>query len=304
MRSLKVHASLVLVAFIYGANFSIAKSVMPDYLHPFGFIGLRVAGACLLFWLFHRLAIRDKEIDKRDYLRLAACGLFGVAINQLMFFKGLNYTTPINAAIIMTVGPVLVLVFSALLKLEKIRPLNALGILLGLSGAVLLLLEKEVSLSNQGFVGDSLVLLNVSSYALYLVLVKPLMHRYKAATVIKWVFAFGFLMVLPFSWTELQQTDWSSFPRDIWLAVGFVVVFTTFIAYLLNAWALQYVTSSVVGIYIYLQPIFASLVALAFGQDRLTGEKIAYSLIIFTGVFLVSRKPKNHSSIIKKHIQK
>lgn len=292
MKDFKVHAVLITVAFIYGANFSIAKTVMPDYLAPFGFIGLRVFCAALLFWGFHTAAVRDVPIRREDYLRLVGCALFGVALNQMLFFKGLNYTTPINAAIIMTVGPVLVLVFSALLKLEKITPLKALGIVLGLTGAVLLLLEKEVSFSNTGFLGDVFVLLNASSYAFYLVLVKPLMARYKAATVVKWIFSIGLLFILPFSLPELQTVPWQQFPPSIWLAIGFVVVFTTFFAYLLNAWALRYVTSSVVGIYIYLQPVFASLVALSFGQDELSSEKVIYSLIIFLGVYLVSRKPK------------
>ena len=132
--------------------------------------------------------------------------------------------------------------------------------------------------------------MNAASYGIYLVLVKPLMQHYRAATIIKWVFLFGFFMVLPFGWPEFSTTDWSVIPPSIWLAIIYVLVFTTFVAYMLNAWTLRYVNSSVVGIYIYLQPVFATIVATLWGQDQLTLEKLLYSLLIFAGVYLVSRK--------------
>jgi drug/metabolite transporter (DMT)-like permease len=290
MQTYKVHASLLLVGLIYGANYSIAKEVMPTYIQPFGFTLLRVGAATLLFWLYHFWKGPEKVDLKKNLPRLLLCAAMGVATNQLFFLKGLNLTSPINAALIMTITPVLVLIASALLLKEHITFKKSLGIGLGLTGAVLLVLQRNPNAEDGGILGDILILLNAASYGVYLVVVKPLMRSYRAATIIKWIFLFGFFMVLPFGWPEFSQTNWSVIPWPIWLAILYVVVFTTFVAYLLNVWTLRYVNSSVVGIYIYLQPVFATLVAMLLGQDQPTADKLLYSLLIFSGVYLVSRK--------------
>lgn len=290
MHKYKVHGALTLVGLIYGANYSIAKEVMPTYIQPFGFTLLRVSAATLLFWLYHYWK-GPEEVDlKKNLPRLLLCATLGVAANQLFFLKGLNLTSPINAALIMTVTPVLVLLASAVLLKERISLKKSLGIALGLTGAVLLVLQQSPNATNGGILGDVLIFMNAASYGIYLVLVKPLMQHYRAATIIKWVFLFGFFMVLPFGWGEFSSTDWANIPFPIWLAIFYVLVFTTFVAYLLNAWTLRYVNSSVVGIYIYLQPVFATILATMLGQDQLTLQKVFYSLFIFLGVYLVSRK--------------
>lgn len=290
MHKYKVHGALTLVGLIYGANYSIAKEVMPQYIQPFGFTLLRISAATLLFWLYHFWKGPEKVDLKKNLPRLLLCAALGVTANQLFFLKGLNLTTPINAALIMTITPVLVLLASAVLLKERITLKKSIGISMGLTGAVLIVLQQSPNAANGGILGDILILLNAASYGIYLVLVKPLMQHYRAATIIKWVFLFGFFMVLPFGWQEFSSTNWSVIPLPIWLAIIYVLVFTTFVAYLLNAWTLRYVNSSVVGIYIYLQPVFATLVATLWGQDQLTPQKLLYSLLIFAGVYLVSRK--------------
>lgn len=290
MQNYKVHGALLLVGLIYGANYSIAKEVMPTYIQPFGFTLLRVGAATLLFWLYHFWKGSESINLKKDLPRLLLCAATGVATNQLFFLKGLNLTSPINAALIMTITPVLVLIASALILKERVTFLKSLGIGLGLSGAVLLILQRNPNATDGGILGDFLILLNAVSYGVYLVIVKPLMRNYRASTIIKWIFLFGFFMVLPFGWKEFSQTDWAMIPWPIWLAIFYVVVFTTFVAYLLNVWTLRWVNSSVVGIYIYLQPVFATFVAMALGQDQPTTEKLLYSALIFSGVYLVSRK--------------
>ncbi len=212
---------------------------MPEFIQPFGFIFCRVSGALLLFWMFAQFAEKEK-VSERDLALLAVCGAFGVAANQLMFFYGLNLTSPINAAIILTCNPILVLLISALVIRERITSRKILGIGLGLTGAVGLILFKGASaISAEGSIGDLFVFLNATSYAIYLVLVKPLMQKYKPMTVIKWVFLFGFIYVLPFGWGEFQEIEWESFTTNIWWAFGFVVVGTTFLAYLFNIFGLR-----------------------------------------------------------------
>ena len=293
MEKWKVQGALVIVNLIYGANYAIAKTVMPQYIRPFGFIFTRVLFATLLFWLFNALISNHEKVDRKDFPRLALCGLLGVAANQLLFFSGLNLTSPINASLIMTTVPVIVLLASALILGEAVGWKKVLGVSMGLSGAALLVLnKKELSLENSSLAGDLMVLLNGTSYSLYLVLVKPLMQKYNSHTVVKWAFLIGLLLITPFGWQQFTEVQWQELPTDAWLAILYVILGTTFLAYLLNAWALRFVNSSVVGIFVYLQPIFASVIAVSIGQDSLGWQKTAYSLLIFAGVYLVTRPAK------------
>ena len=293
------HLALLGANLIYGINYSVAKDVMPTYIEPFGFILLRVSGALSLFWLLHLLGIREK-IEKSDIPRLIICGFFGVALNQLLFFKGLNITSPINASIIMTSNPILVLIISSILLKETISAKRILGIVIGLVGACILILlnqkGKSIQLGSDTIWGDIMVLINAASYGVYLVIAKPLMGKYKPLTVIKWVFTFGMLFVLPMGFSEFSQIAWSQMPIKIVGEVIFVVICTTFFAYLLNIYALKKVNPSVVSIYLYLQPIIATIVAIMWGADELTIVKVAATFLIFTSVYLVSQRKKQQQS--------
>ncbi|MBK7409652.1 MAG: EamA family transporter [Saprospirales bacterium] len=286
----KAHTALFLVALIYGGNYSIAKVVLDDgYIQPKGFILLRVMTGVLLFTLLHRGWIREK-INRADWWRLMICGLFGVAINQMFFFMGLKRTLPIHASLLMTTTPILVLIISSLLIRERITLRKIVGVILGAVGAVLLLTQgKQVGWSRTGLTGDLMVLVNAASYGLYLVLVRKLMLRYHPITVVRWVFSFGLLFVIPFGAGELVSVDWATFHTWIWLAVLYVLLFTTFFTYLFNAYALSVVTPSLVSFYIYLQPLLAAFIALLMGQDQLDWVKGGAAILIFSGVYLVSR---------------
>ena len=282
------HISLFLANLIYAINYTFAKDVMPNFIQPSGFILLRVIGAITLFSLIYFLFVKEK-VDRKDIIRLAICGIFGVAINQLFFFKGLNITTPINAAIIMTSNPVLVIIMSAIILHEKLNFRKGIGIALGLIGASTLILNGgDVSGNTNFMLGNMFVFINAASYGLYLVLVKPLMQKYHPITVMFYVFGFGLMYVLPFGYTELLAVDWVSFPTIIIWEVLFVVVCTTVIAYLLNSSALKLLNPSTVSIYIYLQPVLATLFAIFRGSDSLDEMKIIAAVIIFVGVYLVS----------------
>jgi len=292
-QNLRAHLALIAVAFIYGGNYSIAKIVMDDgYLHPFAFILLRGVIGMLLFWFFHALFVRER-VDRRDLPLLALCGLFGIAMNQLFFFAGLRITTPINASLIMTTTPILVLVASAILLGEVINGRKITGIALGAFGAVLLIAYGErIQLATNGFLGDLMIIVNASAFGIYLVISKPLTRKYQPITIVKWAFTFGFLAILPFGFQPIQETKWASFPPEVWASIGYVLVGTTFFAYLLNAYALKHVNASVVSIYIYLQPLVATVIALSIGKDQLDLIKVGSGVLIFVGVFLVSRNPQ------------
>lgn len=285
----KAHLALFVANLIYGINYSVAKDVMPGYMQPSALVLLRVSGALLLFWLAARFFVSEK-VQKKDLLKLAACGLFGVAVNQMFFLKGLNITTPINASIIMTTNPILVLIAAGIILKESITMTKVAGIILGLSGSVTLLLFKgDFSFGSATLPGDLMVLLNAASYGVYLILVKPLMKKYQPITVIKWVFLFGLIYVIPFGYEEFMAVNWAAFPQHIWVEVLFVVLFTTFIAYFLNIFALQRLSPAIVSFYLYLQPVFATMIALFYGMDEPDWIKAVSVLLIFSGVYLISK---------------
>lgn len=292
--TVKAHIALFCVSMLYGGNFSIAKIVMDDeYIQPLGFILLRVISGIILFWVFHTLFIKEK-IDRKDFFQFILCAVFGIAINQMFFFMGLKYTTPINASLIMLTTPILVLIISAIIIKEKITPIKTLGIALGAIGAIMLVAYgKSVSFHKNQLMGDMMVMVNAISYGIYLVLVKKLMTRYHPITVVKWVFTFGIFMVFPFGINDFMTVEWNTFSPLIWWAVLYVLIGATFLTYLFNAYALSMVNPSVVSIYMYLQPVFAAIFALMMGKDEINAFKIFAGIIIFFGVYLVSRpEPK------------
>jgi drug/metabolite transporter (DMT)-like permease len=286
---IKSHAILITTALIAGFNYSISKMVMPEFMSPSAIILLRVLSASVFFWMLSFIITEKKEPIKKDFIRILICAFFGIAANQLLFYEGLNLTTPINASLMMSSSPVLVLIISAFAIGEKITFSKILGIAIGACGAILLLINSK-SMTNTLFLGDLLVLLNAASYAIFLVLVKPLMKTHHPITIVKWIFTLGFLMVLPFGLKDVNAVLWSELPTHALLSLLFIIIFATLIAYYLNVNVLQYVNPSVAGIYMYFQPVLASIIAISLGKDVLSLEKVIYSLFILLGIFLVSRK--------------
>ncbi len=273
---------------IYAINYGLAKEVMGDgYLQSFAFIMFRAVGAVLLFWMVSVFSTSER-IEKRDFIKLALCGMFGVALNQLMFFEGLHHTSTINASIIMVTNPILVLVMATIILRERLSWRRVIGVVVGLTGCIALILFKGAGEGNEASLkGDLFIFFNAASYGVYLVLVKPLMQKYTPLTVIKWVFTFGTILVLPFGMSQFGTINWEM-PIDIILKILFVVVFTTFFAYLLNIYGLKKVSPTVASSFIYLQPILTSLIAVGVGTETITWQKIAYGSLIFIGVFIVS----------------
>lgn len=284
---IRAHLFLFIVNLFYGAGFSVTKMVMPEFIQPFGFILIRVSVTTALFFILHFFWLRE-QIERKDWFLLMVCGLFGVVINQEMFFLGLSRTTPINASLIMIMTPILVFVISFFLRHEKASWQKGLGLLLGISGALLILAGKGFRFSSHTLLGDLFILINATSYAIYLVIVHPLMKKYHPLTVVKWVFFFGLFPVTIFGAGQFSEIAWSTFTTSAWLGLAFVVLCTTFFAYLLNMLALREVHSSVVGAYIYLQPVLATIISIFLGNDAITFEKIMSAIFIFAGVYLVS----------------
>ena len=294
----KAHLALFLVNVFYGASHVIAKGIMPDFLTPNVFILFRVVGATFLFWIITFFFVREK-IDRSDYKRLALCGLFGVAINQLFFFHGLNLSSSINSGIIMTINPILVVILSFFLLKESITKTKVIGIVLGATGAILLTLAGGTG-KGDSTLGDFFLFINAASYAVYLVIAKPLMKKYQPLTVITYVFTFGlcFILLFPPTLSELFTTDYSTFTPSIIAKIVYVIVGVTFLTYLLTMYGLKYLSPAISSSYIYLQPVLVVffaffLASIGMADDythTITFSKIMYMLLIFTGVYTISKK--------------
>lgn len=279
-----------MVAVIYGVTFTIAKDVMPRYIAPYGFILVRVGGSMLLFWIIAFVGPKEK-IAFNDYPRIIAAAFFGVALNMLTFFKGLSYTSPIMGAVLMVTTPIIVLVLSAVLMRERMENKRTIGIVLGLLGTIILILYgKSLTNASNPLLGNLLVFINAVSYGFYLILVKKLIDKYNAFTFVKWIYLFGFLMVLPFGWQEVQQVAWQDLPVPAMINIGFVIIFSTFLTYLLNLISMRELKPTTVAIFIYLQPLFATLFAVSLGKDYISALKVVSAAFIFLGVYLVTHK--------------
>jgi drug/metabolite transporter (DMT)-like permease len=298
------HIALFAVNMLYGASHILAKGVMPSYLTPSVFILFRVFGAAILFWLILSVS-RSFKIERKDWMRLVGCGLFGVTVNQLFFFHGLNLSSSVNSGIIMAFNPIMVVILSGFALKEKITPIRLTGILIGAAGAVLLTLTGEKTVSETSL-GDLYLLINSFSYAVYLVLAKPLMKKYSPLLVITWVFTIGlgFLFLYPPVLKEFYATNFNSIPSDVWIKIVYVVVGVTFLTYLLTMFGLKYLSPSVSSSYIYFQPVmvigFAFLfLYLGIADDytsSITLRKIIYMLLIFLGVYLSGKSSVKSNS--------
>ena len=282
-----------LVQLFYGVTFTFANDVIDGgYIKPYGFILLRLLGATTLFWIFSFLAPKEK-IAPKDFLIFVVAAFFGVVLNMLTFFKGLSYTTPIHASVIMVVVPILVLIMSAIILKEKVTSLKITGVVLGLSGALVLTLYGKSAVATDNIVlGNFLVFINAVSYSIYIIIIKQLTSKYHPFTFIKWLFLFGLLMVIPFGYSELSTVQWATFEPYTYFSVGFVIIAATFGTYILNPLALRELKASTVSMFLYLQPVIAGIFAIMMGSDALDTTKIIAAILIFIGVYLVSKPNK------------
>lgn len=277
---------------IYGLNHTVAKNVMPVYIGPYAFILLRVIGASLLFWTVS-LFVKSEKIDKKDWPRIILCSFLGMVINMLAFFKGLELSTPVNSSVMITLSPIVVFIFSAILLKEKIQSMKAFGITSGFVGALILVLYTAKTGENAPNIplGNFLFIVNSFAYGLYLVLVKPLISKYNIITLLKWLFLLGVIMNFPVTISQFLEVEWTSLPlKEAIIPMLFVVVGTTFFTYLFNAYALTKLTASSLSSFIYLQPIVGIVFAISTKSDSLSLVSLAGMILIFIGIYLVTKR--------------
>lgn len=291
-RPLKGHIALFTAQIIYALNYSIAKGLMPTYISPLALVFFRIVGACFLFWVLS-LFVKTQKVKPADLKKMMVLALFGVVINQVFFIYGLSLTEPINSAIIMVSNPIIVFIVMLFVLKERITLLKISGLSLAIIGSLILILFKgNFEFGSKTIKGDVMTMINAISWAIFIVMVKPIMQTYNAVTVMRWVFLFGTIYILPIGVSATFATNWSAFTGQAIFALCFVVVATTFFAYLLNVYSLQSLSPNVVSMYIYTQPFLASFFAIIMGEDKLTATKLFSGALIICGLYLVNFKPK------------
>lgn len=289
------HFALLFTNLFFAINLSAVKHFTNTGLaKPFGINVVRVGASVILFWLLFLLKPVNIKIERQDIKRFILCAITGIAINQLLFLKGLSLTYSIHASLLMLTTPILIVFIAAWLLKERLSLIKIIGLALGIGGAAVLILGKESSGNgNEVLWGDILIMINAVSYTFYFILVKPLMQKYNPVVVIRWVFTFGFFMVLPFGWNEFNQIQWHTF-NTVDITTMILIVFAgTFLAYLFNVYGIKVLGASVAGFYIYTQPVFAALIAKLVLNEDITAYKIMAAVLIFTGVYLANKPVKN-----------
>ena len=285
-------AAAMLATTIYGINHTVAKSVMPIYIGSLGFVLLRVLGATILFWTIG-LFFKSKKIEKKDRLTILKCGLFGMGFNIAAFIAGLDYSTPINSSILIIITPIFVVILSYFIFKSKINASKIGGIFLGFIGAMALIINADTnsSIGRNIPLGNFLFIVNSISYAYYLIIVKPMAEKYDLITLFKWLFLIGLVFNFPLGINQFLEVDWNNLPlQEAVLPMLYVVICTTFMTYFLNGYALTRLTSSEVAVFVYLQPIIGVIFAILSKSDTLSLTIIIASILIFTGLYLTTKK--------------
>jgi drug/metabolite transporter (DMT)-like permease len=288
---LNAHAGLVGTNLFFAINLSAVKYLTANnFMQPFGMNVIRVGVSVALFWLLYLIYPSRQKIEKKDTGRFLLCALTGIAINQMLFLKGLSLTYPVHAVLLMLIVPILITIFAGWVLKEKIHWHKMAGLGLGISGAIVLITSRVTGGDGNNVVlGDTLVLINAISYTIYFILVKPLMLKYNPVQVVRLIFTYGLLMVLPFGWVEFTAIQWSSFSTTEYTLILLITIGGTFLAYLFNVYGIKVLGAAVAGSYIYIQPVFAAIIARIFLKENLELYKLVAALLIFAGVYLCNK---------------
>jgi drug/metabolite transporter (DMT)-like permease len=284
------------VALFYAYNFTAAKEVTPEFIGPFGLTWYRVIVTCAIFWLISIFAGPKEKVPLKELPIIALAAFCGVGFNMVTFMWGLSLTSPISASVLMVSTPIIVLVLSAIFLKERLFATRIVGILVGFSGAALLIFLSTgagAEASNPTL-GNLLIFVNAISYAFYILLAKKLTAKFHVFTLMKWLYFFGVIFITPFGIIQGLEFEISTASTSTLLNIGYVILFATFGTYMLNIIAIRTLKPSVVAVFVYLQPLLATLIAIGLGKDMITWQKAVAGLLIFTGVFLTGLKKKNN----------
>lgn len=288
------HLAVLAANIFFGINFGAVQHLTHGFIQPFGLNLIRIAICVGLFWILIAANPGPIGIKKQHIPRFIFCAIIGIVITQLLFIKGLSLTYSIHAALLELVTPIFIGFVAAWIDKEALSFWKLAGLALGIAGAVLLVAGKEVQGKAENvLLGNTLVIISSISYAFYFALVKPLMQEYKPLHVIRWLFTIALPFVAIIGWAEFKTIQWQHFSALEWIALANTVIGATFFAYLFNLYGISKLGAGTTGAYIYTQPIFATLIAVAFLGEQLSWYKLVAAALIITGVWLAGRKKIN-----------
>ncbi|MFA7082108.1 MAG: DMT family transporter [Bacteroidales bacterium] len=301
----KGHIAILVVNIIFGLNIPIAKEVLSNqFIDPLALTYFRVVGAALVFW-FASLFVKSEKLTKKDFLILFLGSIFAISLNQTSFIVGLQTTTPIDAALIITLTPIITMLISAAYLKEPITFKKFIGVLVGLTGALILIINSDAFKAggSGSWTGNMLCLLSSTSYAAYLVFFRDFIKTKHPVTIMKWMFLFSLVILAPIALPTAISTDISKFSTLIYSQIFYVVVLSTFLTYLLIPIGQKNLRPTTLTMYNYLQPIIAAVVAIVMVQDKFGWEKVFSAVLVFLGVYIVT-KSKTRQQMDKERLLK
>ena len=285
------HLASAAAYIIFGINVVVCRDIATDGgIQPIVLFSMRALVAGALFWLVS-LFTPHEPVPRRDLLRLAGASVLGLFLPQLTFLHAIAHTTPVDLSVMSTTTPIFTMFVAAIFLREPITWKKALGVALSFGGILWLILQSTIGgngASETEPVGIVFCFANYIVFALYLGTCRPLIGRYSVVTSMKWMFFFAFLLSVPFSLPHLPTTAFGAVPVRVWWEIGFMIVFSTFVAYYLIPVGQQRIRPTLVSMYGYLQPIIAVAVAIWTGMDHLTATKVVAALLVFAGVWVVN----------------
>lgn len=292
------HLALFISSIVFGLNIPIARTIIPHIVDPFLMTFLRMSGAAVLFWTAS-LFTKKEYVPQKDIVLFFLSAVFAIVVNQTSFIVGLSKTSPIDASLVVTLSPIITMLLAAIFIKEPLTWVKAIGVFTGASGALILILGSSQEGANGNFIGNLLVLFSVISYALYLTLFKNLISRYSSITSMKWMFLFATVLTYPMGHKAIAETNFAAFDLSVYLRIGYVVAMATFFTYLLIPIGQKTVRPTIISMYNYLQPIAAAFVAVAIGMDYFSWDKIISTVLVFTGVYIVTQSKSSRKNAKK-----
>ena len=286
------HAAVMTANVIFGLGVPVTKYLLDQWVTPMTYMATRCIGAALIFWVIS-LFLPKEHVERKDLFVIMLGGLLGFVISQTLTAWALDFTTPVYFSLIATLTPVATMLMAALFLNEKITGMKTLGVVLAILGAALMVFVGWVGGAGRNdLLGIFLAILSVLTWVVYLLITRKVSQKYTAVTQMKWIFLVSTIAVLPFSWREFPatalyggQTDWPGIA-----AMAFIVIFATVLGDFMIPFAMQYLKATTVSIYTNIQPVVASLVAIAIGQDLMTWDKPVAAVLVLLGAWLVTRE--------------
>jgi drug/metabolite transporter (DMT)-like permease len=288
---IQAHGAILLANTIFGLGVPVTKLLLEDWVSPMTYMATRSLGAAVIFWLIAAF-MKPEKVERRDLMVIMLGGLMGFVVSQTLTAESLNYTSPVYFSLIATLTPVAVMLMAALFIGERITGLKFLGVLLGIAGAVLMVVMGQTSGSGSNdLLGITLAILSVLTWAIYMIITRKVAQKYSPVTQMKYVFLISAIVTVPLAWPELSEQrlySAATFGWDGALEMAFIVLMATVLGYFLIPYAMKYLSATTVSIYTNLQPMVASFVAIAIGQDRLTWDKPVAAILVLLSAYIVT----------------